>query len=88
MNYIPEDKTAIAFRMFCEAMQSVEDQGKNADRQLAVEAIDAIIMAWFSETETRALIGAISRSVLSGEINDDDRKEFDKTLRYLEEVGQ
>jgi len=81
-----ETNTHRAYRMFTEVMQSVDDQGENVDRQPALEAIDAIIYAMFSESETRALIGAITRSVITGEIAmGGDRQEFEVTFRYLEE---
>lgn len=80
------DRTRTAFRMFCEVMQSVDEQGENTERQLALEAIEAIIDAMLSESETRALIGAIVRSVNNGKIDDDDGLEYGKTAQYLVEL--
>lgn len=77
-----ETDTDRAYRMFCEVMQSVTDQGENADRQPALETINAILLAQFSESETRALIGAVTRSVIDGELDHDAMKEWGATVRY------
>jgi hypothetical protein len=85
MYHETESKSDRAFRTFVEVMTDVHECGTGADRQLALEAIDAIVWAWFSDSQTRALIGAITRSILSGELDADAQDEFRSTVEYMEE---
>jgi hypothetical protein len=76
------DRTHNMYQSFVSYLEEVDTDG-GTDADIAVELIDDILGSGVSDGESRGMIWAVVTATRLGELDDDARRELDKTRDWL-----
>jgi hypothetical protein len=78
------------YRKYCDAFELIADQGENNDRNIAFELVSELLNTYAigNERQRASMAAALSRSSLTGAIDDDAHREWEETAEFLAEDGK